>query len=69
MRDGNIGSGGMKANLLFIEIFECASFFVFVFMLLFFCFIPLPRDLLVDGLVEKDIKNHTCVLLSALGSK
>ena len=51
LRDGNIGSGGMKANLLFIKIFACASFCVFVFMLLFFCFLPLPRDLLVDGLV------------------
>ena len=52
LRDGNIDSSGMKANLLLLmKNFACASFCVFVFMLLFFCFFPLPRDLLVDGLV------------------
>ena len=53
------GSGSMKADSLFINeefqvaVFDrgCASFCVLVFMLLFFCFFPLPRDLLVDGLV------------------
>ena len=59
LRDDNIGSGSMKADSLFINeefrfaVFDrgCASFCVLVFMLLFFCFLLLPRDFLVDGLV------------------